>query len=42
VRGIHETCAAYGRDESGRIDYQRGANPAGFALVAARTAGLRL
>nr|WP_232226723.1 NADP-specific glutamate dehydrogenase [Algiphilus aromaticivorans] len=34
MRGIHETCVAYGRDDSGRIDYQRGANVAGFALVA--------
>jgi glutamate dehydrogenase (NADP+) len=34
MRSIHETCATYGRDAKGVVDYQRGANIAGFALVA--------
>ena len=31
---IHEQCAKYGKDESGYIDYVKGANIAGFVKVA--------
>ena len=31
---IHAQCACYGEDETGRVDYVRGANLAGFVKVA--------
>ena len=31
---IHKKCVAYGQDPSGMINYQRGANLAGFVRVA--------
>ncbi|MGF1689376.1 NADP-specific glutamate dehydrogenase [Photobacterium japonica] len=34
MRRIHGTCVAYGRDESGNVNYELGANIAGFVKVA--------
>nr|WP_241905195.1 NADP-specific glutamate dehydrogenase [Enterovibrio norvegicus] len=34
MRRIHDTCAEYGRDESGTVNYELGANIAGFVKVA--------
>ncbi|NLS12978.1 NADP-specific glutamate dehydrogenase [Vibrio sp. SM6] len=34
MRSIHDTCVEYGRDESGKINYELGANIAGFVKVA--------
>jgi glutamate dehydrogenase (NADP+) len=31
---IHESCVKYGKDETGFVDYVRGANIAGFVKVA--------
>ena len=31
---IHEACVTYGKDESGYVDYVKGANIAGFVKVA--------
>lgn len=31
---IHEACVKYGKDESGYVDYVKGANIAGFVKVA--------
>jgi glutamate dehydrogenase (NADP+) len=31
---IHDSCVTYGRDQSGYIDYVKGANIAGFIKVA--------
>lgn len=33
MKGIHKTCATYGRDEAGKIDYVKGANIGGFQRV---------
>lgn len=34
MKTIHEACVTYGRAEDGHIDYKKGANVAGFTLVA--------
>ena len=34
MRRIHDTCVEYGRDESGKVNYELGANIAGFVKVA--------
>ncbi len=34
MRGIHDTCVKYGREECGHINYERGANIGGFVKVA--------
>jgi len=34
MRNIHATCVKYGTDESGYIDYVKGANIGGFVKVA--------
>ncbi len=34
MRRIHNTCAEYGRDDAGNINYEQGANIAGFVKVA--------
>ena len=31
---IHESCVKYGKDETGYVDYVKGANIAGFVKVA--------
>ena len=34
IKGIHETCVRYGREEDGHINYEKGANIGGFVKVA--------
>ncbi len=34
MRGIHDTCVKYGREDCGHINYERGANIGGFVKVA--------
>ena len=34
MKNIHEACVEYGTDESGYVDYVKGANIAGFVKVA--------
>jgi len=34
MRSIHTQCVTYGKDESGYVDYVKGANIAGFVKVA--------
>lgn len=34
MKNIHEACVTYGKDDSGYVDYVRGANIAGFVKVA--------
>ncbi|GHA36459.1 NADP-specific glutamate dehydrogenase [Photobacterium aphoticum] len=34
MRRIHDTCVEYGRDDSGKVNYELGANIAGFVKVA--------
>jgi len=34
MNDIHEACVTYGKDESGYVDYVKGANIAGFVKVA--------
>jgi glutamate dehydrogenase (NADP+) len=34
MNDIHESCVTYGKDDSGYIDYVKGANIAGFVKVA--------
>lgn len=34
MKDIHESCVRFGRDETGKIDYVKGANIAGFVKVA--------
>jgi glutamate dehydrogenase (NADP+) len=34
MRDIHAACVQYGKDESGYVDYVKGANVAGFLKVA--------
>lgn len=34
MRGIHDTCVQYGREEDGHINYEKGANIGGFVKVA--------
>lgn len=34
MKDIHAACVKYGRDDSGNVDYVKGANIAGFVKVA--------
>jgi glutamate dehydrogenase (NADP+) len=34
MNDIHESCVTYGKDDSGFVDYVKGANIAGFVKVA--------
>ena len=34
MRGIHEVCRKYGKEEDGYVNYVKGANIAGFVKVA--------
>ena len=34
MKKIHQKCVDYGRDDSGYVDYVKGANIAGFVKVA--------
>ena len=34
MKDIHSACAKYGTDDSGYVDYVKGANIAGFVKVA--------